>query len=280
MPWKSYRVSIHAEGAEPLYTSATVVNYYSSWQLLQYAEVVNMGVVSFINLLAIAGWPSEGDFAAAPRAMSFKPVHAMRGFREHARTLDAIIWFAEEAHRGYCFATRDDHSRLVSAEEEQEITRTRTWAAEQAQKRHDIGPPQLLAAIRFLCGQWADWSRERRPLIAGAYKVVAAQGVRLACLATGMTADEYRDEVGKVGGYLKPILGVIWPDWAQEQREKARNILVGFRRETALLKAEFCDELVDQFLDFIETNGLQGLYWRIEWAHRHAFKGTTMLSRG
>ena len=137
-----------------------------------------MGVVSFLNLLAIADWPSDGEILLPHRAQcQFKPVHAMRGFRKHARTLDAIIWFAEEAHRGYCFATRHDHSRrLISLEEEQEITRTRAWAAEQAQKRYDVGPPQLLAAIRFLCGQWADWSHEGRPLLAGAYKGVAALG--------------------------------------------------------------------------------------------------------
>jgi hypothetical protein len=281
VPWKDHHVAINVNGAEPIYHRGTVVTYYSSWQLLQYAEVVDMGVMSFMNLLTLDDWPSAAEIAAAPRSMSFKPVHAMRGFQEHANTLDAIVWFAEEADLGYHFATRREYRRrLISKEEGDDITRTQRWAMEQTLSRHEVGPDQLLAAIRFLCEQWTHWEREGRPLIAGAYKSVVAQGVRLARLATGMTADEYSVEVGQIGGYFKPILDVMWPDWAAGQRDDARRILVSCRRDKAVLQAQFSDELIDRFLDFIDANGLHGFYWRLDSFHRHAFKGNPYSLEG
>lgn len=282
VPWQDYRVAVNAEGAEPLYKYDTEVAYYSSWQLLQFAEVVNMGVTSYLNLLSIKGWPSKKQIAEAPAFMSFLPGRAMRGFAEHERALDAMVWFAEEASKGYHFATRDGngHRRLLTETESEEIMRTRLWAAAEAQRLHGVGPTELLAAIRFLCGQWDDWNGNGRPLIADAYKAIAAQGVRLACLATNVTVDEYRVTVGRVGGHFKPILDVIWPDWAREQREDIRLILTSYRRESSLLNADFSDELVDRFLDFIEANDLHGFYWRMDSFHRHAFKGNDHALEG
>lgn len=281
VPWDEYRVAVNADGAEPLYTSQTVVTYYSSWQLLQYAEVATMGVTSFMNLLETGGWPSKDVIAAAPHSISFLPIHAMRGFAEHSRALDAMVWFSEEAMRGYEFATRKGHHRrLISAEEGAEIMRTRRWAAEQACARHGVGDADLLAANRFLFEQWAQWEGDGRPLIAGAYKTIAAHGVRLACLNAGIEVEDYKAIVGLAGGYVKPILDVVWPDWAAEQRDDVRRVLKSYRREGSLLKADFSEELVDRFLDFVEANGLHGFYWRFESFNRHSFKGNNYSLEG
>lgn len=281
VPWRDYRVAVNAGGAAPLYTSQTVVTYYSSWQLLQYAEVANMGVTSFMNLLETPGWPSNEMIAAAPQSISFLPIHAIRGFAEHARALDAMVWFAEEAMKGYEFATRrGHHRRLISEEEGTEIMRTRLWAAEQARTRHGVGDEELLAANRFLFEQWADWERDGRPLIADAYKTIAAQGVRLACLTANATVEEYKAIVGHAAGYVKPILDVIWPNWAAEQRDDVRRVLTSYRREDSLLCADFSDQLVERFLDFVEANGLHGFYWRFESFNHHSFKGNDYSLEG
>ncbi len=198
----------------------------------------------------------------------------MRRFEEHQRALDAIVWFAEEAQQGYWFAIGElGKRRLISAEENAEIMRTRTWAVERAQKEHGVGPDEILAAVRFLCEQWEHWDDNGRPLIAGAYKTIAARGVELGCLATGDSVDDYRSRVGHVHGRSKPILDVIWPDWAAEQRENAKLVLIGYRSEQATLRADFSDDLVERFLDFVEAHGLHGFYWRLESFHHHSFEG-------
>lgn len=280
-PWNNFRVVVTAVDGDEIYKNDTIITYYSSWQILQFAEVVNMGIRVFMNLLKLDDWPSEEQIAAAPRSMSFLPAHAMRGFGEHAPAFDAIVWFAEEADQGYLYITRKDNGRrLLTDRERDEVERIRQWAMSETQKRHNIGPSELLAAVRFLCEQWAEWTEQGRPLIADAYKAIATRGIQLARLMTRTTLDEYRDLVGYAGGYFKPILDVMWPDWEVEQRQKAKYVLVGFRREKSLLKAEFSDELVDKFLDFIETNNLHGFYWRLESFHRHAFKGNDFSREG
>lgn len=272
--WKEYRVDVSADGDDPLYTSNTVVTYYSSWQILQFAEVADMGVHIFMNLEAVRTFPEAEELLAAPRSVSVVPLYALRGFTEHRTALDAIVWFAEEANNGELFATGvGGGRRMLSEEERAEIMRTRLFAANGALERYKVGPEQLLEANRFLFERWAEWDRDGRPLVADAYKSVAAQGVRLACLAGEVDVDTYREQIGRVGGYFAPIMDVVWPDWEIEQRDDARRILTSFRSETALLKAKFPDELVDRFLAHIETHGLQGFYWRLESFHRHAFRG-------
>ena len=281
IPWRDYRVSLHADGDEPLYTSETVVTFYTSWQVLQFAEVADMGVRIFMNLEDVKGFPEAKELLAAPRSVSVYPIRALRGFAEHQSALDAIVWFAEEAHLGELFATGvSGGRRLLTEEERDEIMRTRLHAADQAQKRYAVGVSELLDANRFLFERWSEWDDDGRPLIADAYKSVAAQGVRLACLAEGIEVDEYRERVGRVGGYFAPIMDVMWPDWEKQQREDARRILTSFRHENALLKADFSDDLVDKFLAHIEEHALQGFYWRLDSFHRHAFKGNNHSLEG
>lgn len=281
VPWRDYRVSLNADGEEPLYTGETVVTYYTSWQVLQFAEVADMGVRIFMNLEGVKGFPEADELMAAPRSVSAYPGRALRGFTEHKAALDAIVWFAEEAHLGELFATGvSGERRLLSEKERKEIMRTRLHAADQAQKRYGVGPSELLEANRFLLELWSEWDHDGRPLIAGAYKSVAAQGVRLACIAEGIEADDYRERIGRVGGYIAPIMDVVWPDWEKEQRDDARRILTSFRHENALLKADFSEVLVDRFLAHIEAHGLQGFYWRLESFHRHAFKGNNHSLEG
>lgn len=281
VPWKDYRVSVNANDAAPLYTSNTVITYYSSWQILQFAEVVNMGVTHLMNLLQYDNQPTPEEIAEAPSSMSFLPIYAMQGFDKHFDTLNAIIWFAEEAQLGYFFAVRSEHGRrLISDHEREDILRTRNWAVEQALCRHNVDAIQLLQCVRFLCEQWCSWSNDGRPFISDAYKTIASQGIQLARLATGKTFDEYTIDVGLIGGYFKPILAVIWPDWATNQRDDVRRILISYRQSSSLLQANFSDELVDRFLDFIDSNALHGFYWRMESFNRHSFKGNAYSLEG
>ena len=273
-PWKDYRVAIGRSAKKPRYHTRTAVTYYSAWQVLLYAEVANMGVVHFLNLEEVGMHPSPEVINAAPAIISWEPVHAMRDFRDHERALDAVVWFAEEAQRGYMYATRQETGRrLLNDAERAEIMRTRLWVAREARRRYKVGYRELLACVRFLCERWAHWNGEGRPLIADAYKSILAQAVRLACFAGKIDYPELRDRVGRAGGYFSPILDQIWTDWRAEQRDYLRRILVSMSRPDAKVQAPLTGELIDRFLDFIEVNDLHSLYWRMESIHRHAFEG-------
>ncbi len=279
--WRDYRVSVGSDAGVPIYSYDTVVTYYSAWQLLQFAEVVNMGVISLLNMVNMSGFPSNDIIADAPKCISIQPIYVMHDFEKHSVTLDAIVWFAEEAELGYANATRQDNRRrLMSKTERDEILRTRLWAAEQAQRHHGIGPDALLSAVQFLCEQWSHWQAEGRPLIADAYKAIAGQGVRFACLVTGMSFEQYGSIVGRADGHPKPILDVIWPNWSVDQRDNLKFTLASYRSENALLRADFSDALIDRFLNFIEENNLYGFYWRMESFTHHMFDGNGLSLEG
>jgi len=281
IPWRDYRVDVGDSQEGPLYTSDTAVTYYSAWQILLFAEVVNMGVLLHLNLELTDPRPSPEAMQAAPSVVPFEPLHAMGDFKKHEHALDGIIWFAEEAQRGYMYATRHDHSRrMLTQDEADEIMRTRLWAAKEARRRHGISYKALLDATKFLCERWAHWNGEGRPLIAGAYKSVLADAVRLCQLTRGVDYAEIRREIGRAGGYFKPILDVIWEHWEAERRADTRRILASYRKPNALLGAEFSDALIDRFLDFLEKNSLHGFYWRLESFNRHAFHGNSHSIEG
>lgn len=198
----------------------------------------------------------------------------MRGFDKHERALDATVWFSEEAARGYMYATRlGNGRRMLTNSEREEIEHLRQWAATQAIERYRIGYPELLVATKFLCERWNQWNDEGRPLLAGAYKSLIYDAVRLCRLVGRLDYAAIRDAVGLVGGYFKPILDVIWVDWATERRADARRIFISYNRSDSILRASFDEKLVDAFLDFIDSQGLQGFYWRLESFNHHAFRG-------
>lgn len=217
--WSDFLVPIGTRRVERRFKLDTAIAYYSSWQLLQFAEVAEMGVRVFLNLEVTGPRPTPEQIAAAPHAVSWIPIHAMRDFRKHSAALDAVVWFAEESERGHLFATQRDHRRrMLAADERDEIMATRLWAAAEARRRHRVRLPALMAAAAFLFDRWSHWNGEGRPLIADAYKAVLAKTAVLACLMGGFEIDGFRKRLGRRGGHFKPAVDVVWPNWAAEQR--------------------------------------------------------------
>ncbi len=283
VPWQNFRVDINDDPNDPLFTSETVVTYYSSWQVLQFAEVAAMGILVHINLHDTPGWPSDEDIAAAPKTVSYYPIRALRGFKCHRRELDSVVWFGEEERRGEIYVTRHDHRRrLLSNEEGAEILAYRLSAATEAKRRHRSSYPRLLAATRFLAGQWAEWTRRGRPLIADAYKSFLYDAVRLCALWKGVEIDEIRNDIGRVGGYVRPILDVIWENWAENIRDDTRRTLISFGQPNTVLTGSRTFEAgaVERFLDLVEGENLHTLYWRVKSMNEHAFSGSAHALTG
>jgi hypothetical protein len=277
VPWTTFRVDLNADPSAPRYTTNTVVTYYTSWQLLQFAEVANMGVLVHINLEAHDGLPSSDEIAAAPRSISFYPLRAIRGFRAHRRALDSIVWFGEEEERGEIYATRHDHRRrLLSEEERRLILDYRLSAAAHAKRRYRATYPSLLAATRFLAERWCEWERRGRPLVAAAYKSFLYDAVRLCALWKGVGVETVKADIGHVGGYFKPILDVIWENWTETIRDDTRHTLASFGKPETVLQGgrSFTGEVIEAFLDLIETENLHSLYWRVKSMNEHAFSGS------
>lgn len=277
VPWQDFRVDLNSDPSQPLWKSDTVVTYYSSWQVLQFAEVAAMGILVHVNLHDSSSWPSKEDIAAAPKSVSHYPIRALRGFTEHRRALDSVVWFGEEEQRGEIYVTRHDHRRrLLSEEERAQILDYRLSAAAEARRRYRSTYPRLLKATRFLAEQWAEWTRRGRPLVADVYKSFLYDAVRLCALWKGVEIDGIRSDIGRVGGYFRPIFDVIWENWAENIRDDTRRTLASFGRPNTVLAGgrTFEAGTIETFLDLVERENLHTLYWRVKSMNDHAFSGS------
>src|SRR6266481_3595067 len=233
-PKLGMRVDVSNEVETTLFVDINFEDYYCTWQLLLAAEVADAGVHMRLNLGDEDTWRAAHeslDDGRIPKgagySVNFLPVRAARDFTKHERALDAVIWFSEERWR----ALRDiikgqggGRFRLNAAQSGQYEQATQAIVAKSAE-RFGIGVDDLIAMIRVMAKRWSDWKREGRPLIADAYEAVLEEAVILARRVGKLSFGELRDRVGSVGGWFKPILEVIWPDWAEQEKERVRLTL-------------------------------------------------------
>ena len=222
---------------------------------------------------------SQGRRTADRAQFCGSAVRAIRGFTRHQSALDAVVRFVEETDRALIQITKEEAGRFQLSRAQGEIfEEARHQAAREAINLHKTNVEELVKLGRFLSERWADWNGDGRPLIAGGYKDLLAELVRMTMLVGGHSFSDMRDRIGKQGGWLKPILDVIWPDWVQEEKDRVRRTL---KARTAEPKTyDLRAEEIDAFVDFIETRNLEGLFWRLRSFEEHAFRGNDFALEG
>ena len=286
VPWHDMRVDISNNIEAKLFDGNSVRAHYSTWQVLVAVEVADAGVHFRINLadrnIAQGAHQalSDGKVPARGGRFNLLPVHAAKGFATHEKALDAVVWFAEECDRaletilkglggGRFRLNEDQNKRYAEACAE---------AAEISARRHQIGIDDLIALCHFLTAHWAEWDRDGRPLIAGAYKDVLAEVVQMAKQVGALTFHEIRDRVGHPGGWHEPILDKIWPNWAEEEKDRVRLTLKSSITNDSDGGLSAAD--VDAFVDFLSNEGLETFFWRLRSFEDHVFRGNEFALEG
>jgi hypothetical protein len=277
--WDTFRVRADCPNG-PVWHADTVVTYYSTWQLLIYVECSNMGV-SLLGNTEGWDWTGGGDLGRFQQSISFEPIRSLQAFRKFERRLDAVVWFAEEDGRNDVYILRGDHRRRqIGDDEHAEMERRSELLADLCRNRFRVTYPQLVELSKFLAERWADWHRIGHDNHAKAYKKFLAQTIHLMRYVRDVKREKLIDDVGRAGGHFKPILRVIFADWAVEWREDAERILKSFGRQDALLRADFSSGQVNKFLDFVEDENLFEFYWRWKSLNERAFSGDANLLAG
>ncbi|ABC90785.1 hypothetical protein RHE_CH02000 [Rhizobium etli CFN 42] len=146
--------------------------------------------------------------------------------------------------------------------------------------RFGIGDDELLALIHFLAETWSNWHRDGRPLIAEAYKAVLEKAIILTRHTEGMSFAQLRERIGKIGGWFKPIFDLIWPDWAEEEKERVRLTLKGATRSSKLNTIAVTDSDIEAFVNFLAAGGLEAFFWRLKSFEDHALRGNEFAREG
>jgi len=278
------RVDVSSDIYDELFDDHNVEEYYSSWQVLLAAEVAEAGVYARPNFVNddTVGALLRGIVPENLRwTFNFVPVHATRDFSRHEKTLDAVVWFAERRGRllARIWKERDLRQQPPSEEERISYYRDSDSLAAGSAARFGIGGKELVELISLLAERWSHWEREGRPKISAAYETFLDRAVVLTRRVEKLTFDELRDRVGSAGGRFKPILDVIWPNWAEEEKERVRLTL-----KTSIRSGgrgfDIADSDVDDFVRFIADNGLEAFFWRLKSFEDHALRGNEFSVAG
>jgi hypothetical protein len=285
-PWLGLRVDVSNDVYPKLFDACNIEAYYTTWQLLLSAEVAEAGVHFRVNLAdetvrrTVYEALGAGKQPAVHARLSGVSVRAMRGFTEHKSALDAIVWFAEETNRALAEIVKGESGRFQLDEEQScRFTHAELQAAEAARQRFHTGLDDLIKLCRFLSERWSDWEHDGRLLIADAYKEFLGQAVRMARVLGQLSFADVRDRVGKKGGWFKPILDIIWPDWKEEEKDRARRTLTASigKPETGDLDSAH----INAFVEFLgRRDGLEAFFWRLRSFEDHAFRGNEFALEG
>lgn len=277
--WDDLRVDVSNDQYPTLFDNCNWEAYYSTWQLLLAAEIADIGVHFRVNLAdhevreAVDGFLRGGAPPSRHVRFAMMPVHAIRQFAEHRNSLDAVVWFAEECGRALNHILKDQGGgrfQLTPVQGAHYDAEQKRLAIE-AGTRFGTCTDALVGTGKFLAERWADWKREERPLIAGAYKAFLAKLIQMLGCAEGLTFIELRDRVGEQGGWRQPILDVIWPDWIADEKERiSRTLKASF---PVAVWGPLDENHVQAFVDFLASEGLEAFFWRLRSFEEHLFRG-------
>ena len=270
MPHRDRRVRVSNDARPGLYDSNNAQDFYSSWQLLATAEVADMGIHIGVNMAdedtaeRVRNDIRNGQWPEGYASEAFAPRRALSGFDAHEASLDAIVWsMEEERDRTFQLLQGIGGGRVVLTEKQiaarDEIRRS---VAEAACTRFGVGALELIACCQFLSERWHEWSREGRPLVADAYKIFLAEGVRLLQIQHALDFDSINEAVGFQGGGGQRVLEIIWPDWDKEQID---------RLVLTLRAPDLSEEQLKAFGAFLNTTFQDAVFHRLRSFEKHAF---------
>jgi hypothetical protein len=269
VPHLDRRVDVSNDVEEALFAD-NCDDRYCTWQLLLAAEQVEAGVTIRIDL------EDEQRFKAVREAMeanrlpegasftyNFQPIHATREFKKHEKALDAIVWFAEERTRVLSNIVKGQGGRFrLTPEQGRQYDQDTQSLATAACSRFGVSTDGLIDLIRCFAKRWSDWKHDGRPLIADAYKDFVEVAGILARRSGALSFAELRDRVvGVLGGWHKPALDLMWPDWAKEEKERVSLTL---QANLATKASSVAQADIEAFVEFLASAGLEAFFWRLK----------------
>ena len=266
-----------SNGDETLYADNSD-DRYSSWQLLLAAEQASAGIYIRLNLENDASRQSVREALDSDRLptntgynINFEPVYAARDFRKHVSALDAVVWFAEERDRALSNLIKGQGGgrfRLSTAQNNAYDENSQTLALE-ACRRFSVSADSLIDLIRCFAQRWSDWRHRGRPLIANAYKEFLGSAVVLARRFANLSFNELSERVGAVRGWHKPALDLVWPDWSNDEKQRAKLTL-----STNIIKhGNITESDIERFVEFLSTERMEAFFWRLNSFENHALRG-------
>lgn len=268
-PWSTFRAplaicnSTEIGGAEDVYT------YYHAWQVFQLAAFLRSGLSVLYDITSNHTRELLLDLRRddVRVTVNFDARGELKRLHENAGLFDAVAKFddlrnrALQVHAGAV----DRQSGYLSAAAFRAYQSREVDIARQVIAKEKLSPKTLIAFIQVLCGLWAE-ARDHYPeTVANAFKSTIQSAIELLRLANRRyTIASIIKRVGTFGGFHRPLLEVVFPDWVSEQRDVVEASLGQWIvPRLAQMPPQFVFDAADivEFCKWIERKGFLQLYW-------------------
>lgn len=277
IPWDEFRVSIALHDGKEVYdggqNSRTCYHY---WQVFPLAAFLRSGMNILYDLSDTELFNrllkldiSENSRSSLYPSMNLEGRRELNNIMRSAKLFDAIAYFEayrQNALRKHSYEADRNTGKLPYRSSQKYRARERALARE-ALKRYGLKPAQVLEFIKLQAELWCTAKLRSPETLAAEYRRNIDSTIDLYQLVTRNKFERIVEEVGRAGGYFKPILNVIFPSWLDEQRDLAERSLkswilpsmAGWPAPYALAEKDISD-----FCDWLEQEGLYQLYWHFK----------------
>lgn len=270
VPWHNLRTPLFIRDGVTITGEEAIYTYYHSWQIFQLAAFLRSGLSVLYDVGTERTWESlsdlrRNDIYAVANIDARRELNALR---ENATLFDAVTAFEDRRDRALRIHARsatDSSTRRLSRSASSAYRSQETAIAREVVLKAKLTPQKVIAFIQLQCELWGD-ARTRHPAsIATEYKRTIQTTIELLRLANPRySGPTIMKRVGAPGGYRRPILEVIFPDWISEHRTMVEASL---RRwivpSLAKMPSQFAysDADVTRLCKWIEQRGFLQLYW-------------------
>lgn len=277
-PWKKHRTVLWLENGKEVFDGNLYTRtYYHYWQIFALASILRSGV----NIM----YPLDDENIG--RALwDFKPIepqirkrilitfnleacHELKKIHEYRAHFEAVAYYKayqDNTLRSFCDHI-DPKTGCMSKRTERTFQRRKREIATHAMKTFRLSAPELIDFVSQQAEWWDTAQRVGPAAIAKEYARNISETIHLYTQITGEDFDSVSALTSYQGGWLKPILRVILPDWVEKQRDLTKCTLEKWA-DTSLNKLPkpfpISNVDLDEFCAWLEMKGLYQYYWHFQ----------------
>jgi hypothetical protein len=269
-PWDTFRTEQFIRNGKTLGGRDGVQTYYHAWQVFQLAAFLRSGLTVLYDISKDHTWDSLLDLRNRDDVRVSANIDAgreLKALKDNAALFDAVARFDDLSHRALQIHARSVNPQTMRLPPAswRALRARETEIAREIVSTSRLSAEKLIEFLQLLCGLWSE-ARDHYPAaVTDAYKRTISSTIQLLRFTNRrFTARKIIKQVGAVGGWHRPTLEVIFPDWVREQREVVElSLSQWIVPHLAQMPQDFAFAASDvaPFCDWMEKKGFLQFYW-------------------
>nr|HEX4316267.1 hypothetical protein [Kofleriaceae bacterium] len=268
--WDTFTTPLFLADDEEVGNAAEVHTYYHAWQVFRLAAFLRSGFSVHYDVTKQHAWDDLLDLRDRSDvcfSVNIDATGELKILQDNASLFDAVAQFDDLRNRALQSYTSDIDRRTsrLSAAASRAYRLLEVKLARKVMATSVGSGKRMIAFLRALCTLWSGASEHHPPGIIEAYRQTISSTILVLRLARrGYSAKAIVAQVGVVGGWRRPALDVIFPNWVREQRGVVEaSLSLWIVPHLAQLPPGFAFSRSDVpiFCDWLEANGFLQFYW-------------------